>query len=154
MKALAMMDGVWRGPAVTDLADGSKFALTQTERVGPFLDGSVRVIEGRGYDKNGGVVFNAFGTISFDPNSKKYTLHSYAQGYAGDHAMRLIADGFVWELPAGPATMRITITVKDGIWHEVEERIVPGSAPVQFFSMKLNRVGDTSWPAGGAISPK
>ena len=154
MQPLAMMDGVWRGPAVTDLADGSKFSLTQTERVGAFLDGSVKVIEGRGYDKNGGVVFNAFGTISFDPTSKKYSLHSYAQGYSGDHAMTLIDNGFVWELPAGPAIMRFTIIVKDGVWHEVGERIVAGATPVRFFEMKLKRVGDTSWPAGDAVPPK
>src|SRR5262245_24759201 len=50
MAPLAFMDGVWRGPAWTILPSGEKHNVTQTERIGPFLDGSVKVIEGRGYD--------------------------------------------------------------------------------------------------------
>ena len=46
MSKLAVMDGVWRGPAWTILQSGEKHNVTQTERIGPFLDGSVKVIEG------------------------------------------------------------------------------------------------------------
>jgi hypothetical protein len=52
MKALAAMDGVWRGPAWTILPSGQKHNVTQTERIGLFLDGSIRVIEGRGYNED------------------------------------------------------------------------------------------------------
>ena len=48
MKVLAVMDGVWRGDAWTILRSGEKHSITQTERIGPFLDGSIKVIEGRG----------------------------------------------------------------------------------------------------------
>src|SRR5215831_18289003 len=65
MKRLAFMDGVWRGPAWTILPSGDKSTVTQTERIGPFLDGSVKVMEGRAYDSDGKVPFNAFGTISY-----------------------------------------------------------------------------------------
>ena len=54
MAPLAFMDGVWRGPAWTILPSGQKHTVTQTERIGPFLDGSVKVIEGRGYEPDGG----------------------------------------------------------------------------------------------------
>jgi hypothetical protein len=37
---------------------------------------------------------------------------------------------------------------------EVGDRIAPGQDPVRFFDMNLKRVGDTDWPAAGAISPK
>jgi hypothetical protein len=154
MKSLAMLDGVWRGPAVTTLPDGKKFELTQTERVGPFLDGSVKVIEGKGYSPDGKVVFNAFGTITFNPQSKAYTLHSHAQGYSGTYSLKPTGEGFTWEIPAGPVTMRYTTTIKDGVWHEVGDRIMPGGQSVRFFEMKLNRLGDTTWPAGGAVAPK
>src|SRR5436189_5938699 len=87
MKRFAYMDGVWRGPAWTILPSGEKHTITQTERIGPFLDGSVKVIEGRGYEPDGKVTFNAFGTISFNPATRAYTLHSYAQGYVGDFAL-------------------------------------------------------------------
>jgi len=39
MAPLAFMDGVWRGPAWTILPSGEKHNITQTERIGPFLDG-------------------------------------------------------------------------------------------------------------------
>ncbi len=151
---LAYMDGVWRGPAWTILASGEKHTITQTERIGPFLDGSVKVIEGRGYDADGKVSFNAFGTISYNPATRAYTLHSYAQGNAGDFALKPTPNGYVWEIPAGPMTIRYTAVIKDGAWREVGDRIQPGKEPVRFFEMNLKRVGDTTWPAGGAVSPK
>ena len=154
MAPLAYMDGVWRGPAWTILPSGEKHNVTQTERIGPFLDGSVKVIEGRGYDPDGKVAFNAFGTISYDPARKAYTLHSHAMGYVGDFALTPAADGYTWEIPTGPVTIRYTAVIKDGVWKEVGDRIAPGKDPVRFFEMNLKRVGDTTWPAAGAVPPK
>ena len=153
MKTLSWMRGVWRGPAWTMLPTG-KHEITQTERMGPFLDGALIVIEGRGYDASGAVTFNAFGTVSYDSAKKEYTLHSYALGRVGDFKLTPTADGYVWEIPAGPMTIRYTATVKGDAWKEVGERVVPGQAPVQFFEMNLTRVGETDWPAGGAVPMK
>ena len=152
MARLSAMDGVWRGPAWTVLPNGQRHEITQTERIGPFLGGSVKVIEGRGYDASGAVTFNAFGTVSYDPARQAYTLHSYAQGMSGDFALTPTADGYVWEIPAGPMTIRYTATIHDGAWREVGDRIMPGREPVRFFEMNLRRVGDTDWPAAGAVS--
>ena len=154
MRPLAFMDGVWRGPAWTIMPSGEKHNITQTERIGPFLNGSVKVIEGKGYEADGKVSFNAFATISYDPSTQAYTMHSYAQGRVGDFAIKRTADGFVWEIPAGPMTIHYTAVVKDGTWREVGDQIIPGKPPVRFFEMNLKRVGDTDWPAAGSISPK
>ena len=154
MVPLAYMDGVWRGPAWTILESGEKHNVTQTERIGPFLDGSVKVIEGRGYGADGKVGFNAFGIISYSPEKRGHVLHSYAMGYVGDFVLTPTADGYVWEIPAGPMTIRYTAVIKDGTWREVGDRIVPGKDPARFFEMNLKRVGDTTWPEGGAIAPK
>jgi hypothetical protein len=151
---LSFMDGVWRGPAWTILPSGERHAITQTERIGPFLDGSVKVIEGRGYDPDGKVTFNAFGTISYNPATRVYTLHSYAQGNVGDFVLTPAADGYVWEIPAGAMTIRYSAVIKDGAWREVGDRVAPGKEPVRFFEMNLKRVGDTDWPAAGAVSPR
>jgi hypothetical protein len=154
MRVLSSLDGVWRGPAWTILPSGEKHTLTQTERVGPFLDGSVKVMEGKGYEADGKVGFNAFATVSYDISTRTYNLHSYAQGRVGNFVLKPTADGFVWEIPAGPMTIRYTTTIKDTMWLEVGDRIMPGKEPVRFFEMTLKRIGDTDWPAGGAISPK
>src|ERR1043166_3708415 len=61
MAKLSFMAGVWRGPASTIRPGGIRHSVTQTERIGPFLGGAVKVIEGRGYDAKDSVTFNAFG---------------------------------------------------------------------------------------------
>lgn len=154
MARLSFMDGVWRGSAWTLLPSGEKHTITQTERIGPFLDGSVKVIEGRGYDPDGKVTFNAFGTVSFNPATQAYTLHSHAMGQVGDFNLTPTAEGYVWEIPAGPTTIRYTATIKGGAWLEVGDRMMAGKDPVRFFEMNLKRLGDTTWPASGAIPPK
>lgn len=154
IKPLAFMDGVWRGPAWTILPTGEKHEVTQTERIGPFLDGAVKVIEGRGYDDTGKVAFNAFAIVSFDPARRAYTMHSYAMGMVGDFALTPSDSGFVWVIPAGPATIRYTAVIRDRKWREIGERLVEGQAPIQFFEMNLVRLRDTDWPAAGAISAK
>jgi hypothetical protein len=154
MASLAFMDGVWRGPASTTLASGGKHDITQTERIGPLLGGTVKVIEGRGYEPDGKTTFNALGIISYDVAKKAYSMRSYALGYAGDFPVTLTADGFGWEIPAGSVTIRYRAVVKDGTWTEVGDRIGAGKDPVRFFEMRLTRVGDSAWPGVGAIPPK
>ncbi len=154
MQKFSYMDGVWRGTAWTILPSGEKHTITQTERIGPFLDGTIKVIEGRGYEADGKVAFNAFGIASYNPATRAYTLRSYAMGQAGDFVLTPTDDGFTWEIPAGPMTIRYTATVKNGTWREVGDRVVAGKEPVRFFEMNLKRVGDTDWPAAGAVSPK
>lgn len=154
MSKLAFMDGAWRGTAWHIRPTGEKDAIVQTERIGPFLDGAVKVIEGRGYDAEGKLTFNAFGTISYNPATRAYSMRSHALGNAGDFVLTPAADGFAWEIPAGPTTVRYAATIKDGTWHEVGDRIAPGKDPVRFFEMKLQRIGDTTWPAAGAIGPR
>ena len=155
LKTFAAMDGVWRGPAWTLLPNGEKRMLVQTERIGAFLGGSVKVIEGRGYETDGRVGFNALGIISFNPSSKSYSLRSYALGYAGDFKLEPTADGYAWETPAGPgATVRYVATIRDGTLREVGDRIVADRPPQRIFEMELKRIGDSSWPAGDAVPMK
>ncbi|KAB2874146.1 MAG: DUF1579 domain-containing protein [Burkholderiaceae bacterium] len=154
MQSLARMDGVWRGEAKTTLRDGQVRIITQTERIGPMLDGTIKVIEGRGYDATGAVVFNAFGVVSYDVSKASFSMRSHAQGLSGDFVFKPTPDGYSWDIPAGPATIHYSATIRDGVLHEVGERVVPGAQPVRFFEMTLRRVGGTDWPAGGAVPPK
>jgi hypothetical protein len=154
MTPLAFLNGVWRGPAWIILPDGNKVAFAQTERIGPFLDGSLKVIDGRGYSSDGKLIFNAFGVLSYDSGQHSYSMHSYAQGHSGDFDFKPSPDGYTWEIPAGPMTIRYTAHVKDGVLHETGERILPDKPPIQFFEMNVRHVGDTDWPNAGAIGPK
>jgi hypothetical protein len=151
---LALMDGAWRGEAWTLLPSGEKHEFVQTERVGPALEGSLKVIQGRAYEKDGAVGFGALGIISYDQKSQSYSMRSYAQGQLGDFVITPTGNGFAWEIPAGPVTVKYSATITDGTWHEVGERLMPGRNPVRIFEMTLTRIGDTDWPSGNPISPK
>jgi hypothetical protein len=151
MAKIAYMDGVWRGPAWSITPAGRREVI-QTERIGPFLDGTVKVTEGRAYNPDGGVGFNALGIISFDPRTDRYILHSHAQGYGGDFPLKMTPTGYVWEVPAGPgAVTRYTATIGNGAWREVGERVAGDRPPVQIFEMNLKRVGDTTWPGADPV---
>lgn len=150
MQPLKKMVGIWRGKA-TIITRSGKHTITQTERVGPFLGGSVMVMEGRGYEPNGNVSFNALGIISYAPSSKTYTMRAYAQGHAGTFALEPVDDGFKWAIKAGPVSMHYTATIKNGTWHEVGRRTLPSGKSVKFFEMTLHRTGDTDWPSAGAV---
>jgi hypothetical protein len=154
MAKVSMLDGQWRGPASMTLPDGTAHKFTQTERIGPMQDGSLRVIEGRSYDDNRRIVFNAFAVISFDPASQDCTMHSHAQGRSGDFKFTPTADGYHWKIPAGPTTMRYTAVIKDGHFSETGERIVPAQLPVKFFNMELTRLADSAWPGANLVQPK
>lgn len=148
---LQLMDGVWRGNAWTILPDGKKLEMVQTERVGSMLDGAVKVVEGRGYDADGKVVFNAFASLAYNPQKQQISMHSYAQGRVGDFVMKPSKSGYSWEIPAGPATIRYVAEIADGKWFEYGERIIANREPFRFFEMTLSRVGDTKWPSSGSI---
>lgn len=153
MGRLDMLDGEWRGEA-TIHGPGGTTTLTQTERVGSMLGGSIKVIEGRGYAADGSTQFNAMATVSWDTRAGRYGFRSYAQGYSGDYAFEVTDDGFRWETPAGPnAKIQYVAVVRDGTWHEVGTFVAEGQPPRQMIEMRLTRIGDTDWPAGGAVDP-
>lgn len=77
MRKFDWMDGEWRGDAFVTTANGRRKIL-QTERVGPMLNGTVKVIEGKGTASDGTVAFNALAIVSYEPDSKTYTWRSYA----------------------------------------------------------------------------
>ena len=150
MARLSAMDGVWRGPAWSLTPQGRR-ELVQTERIGPMLDGAIRVMEGRGYTADGAVGFNAFGVVAYDPDRRTYSLTSWALGHSVTVPLTITDTGYVWEAPAGPgAVIRYTATIGNGRWHEIGERIAQGQPPVRVVELNLRRVGDSDWPAAGA----
>lgn len=151
MKKLAWMHGVWRGPAISQSTQG-EHRVTQTERIGGMLDGTVTVMEGKGYNPDGSVGFNALGVASYDPATKSYWLTSWALGHNGKFALTPTANGYVWEVPAGPMKMRYTATLAGDTWTEVGDYVTNGKPPQRFFQMTLKRVGDSTWPAAGGIA--
>jgi len=152
--ALDFMNGEWRGTATTTMP-GHTTVLTQTERVGSLLGGSIKLVEGRGYAADGSTQFNAFAVLSWDERAGKYIFRSYANGYTGEYPFELTENGFRWEMPAGPnAKIQYAAVVENGTWHEVGDYVAEGQPPRRFIELHLTRVGDTGWPGAGAVSPQ
>lgn len=151
LAAFARMNGVWRGESWVILPSGEKNVIVHTERVGSMLEGAVKVIEGRGYDKEGKVVFNAFASMAYDEGKKAITMQSYAQGRVGNYVVTPTEKGFTWEIPAGPTTIRYVAEISHEKWFEYGERIVQGRDPFRFIEMTLTRVGDTDWPSADPV---
>ena len=103
--ALDRLDGTWRGEARM-AGPGGQMTFIQTERVGSLLGGSIKVIEGRGYNADGTTSFNAMAVISWDETAGRYAFHSWANGRSGDFPFEATADGFRWEVQAGRALAR------------------------------------------------
>jgi hypothetical protein len=151
MAKLKWMDGAWRGPAVTQTAGGERKVM-QTERIGPMLGGTIKVIEGRGFADGRNVGFNAFGVVSYDPFKRAYEFRSYAQGYSGTFPFEVTPTGYVWSTPAAGGSVRYTATITADHWNEVGDLIAEGQPPRRIFEMNLKRIGDSNWPEAGALT--
>ncbi len=148
---LSFMNGHWRGTAWKLIPGGERIDLTQTERVGDMLDGCVKVIEGCGYDDDGKKVFNAMAAIAYDAESRELVMRSHAEGRVGNFVIDARDDGFSWELPAGPNKIRYTAKIENNEWFEYGELSIPGRDPIRVFEMRLKKLGQTDWPATGAV---
>jgi hypothetical protein len=155
MKALDWTHGRWQGEAWSTTPAG-RHEIIQTERVGTMLDGSLVVIEGKSFERDGrSAAFNAFGVMSYDPARQAYAFHAYAQGRAGDFPLEVTPAGYVWTIAAGPSKIRYVATHTADTWREVGVFVRPDGGATQIFEMNLKRLGDTDWPmAGQAKAPQ
>ena len=63
-----------------------------------------RSLDGRGYGADDRTAFNAFGVISWDERSGKYEFRGYGMGFAETFPFTPTPNGYVWNVPAGPAS--------------------------------------------------
>lgn len=153
MQTLSWMDGEWVGEATVSMGPGRTSTHPHTERIGPMLGGSIRVIEGRSVNEDGSAAFNAFAVVSWDDAADRFVMRSYANGQAADFPLEGSADGFRWTTPARGGEMRYVTTFKDGEWVEVGDFVMPGREPMRVIQMRLRRRGDTGWPAADPVVP-
>ncbi|MGA0544504.1 DUF1579 domain-containing protein [Brevundimonas sp. VNH65] len=153
MKTLAWMDGEWRGTATAMTGPGQSRTMPHTERIGTMLGGSLRVIEGRSHNDDGSTLFNAFAVISWDDQADRFMMRSYANGQATDVPIEADGQGFKWTVTTARGQIRYEMKLIDGQWIETGDYLMEGRPPMRVIEMKLDRIGDTGWPAAGAVSP-
>ncbi|WP_298128081.1 DUF1579 domain-containing protein [Brevundimonas sp.] len=153
MARLSWMDGEWVGEAESYAGPGRTSTHPHTERIGPMLGGSIKVIEGRSVGAGGETLFNAFAILSWNDAEDRYVFRSYANGQAADFPFEATAEGFAWTVPANGGEVRYVTTFKDGEWIEVGDFVMPGREPMRVIELRLRRRGDSTWPAEGAVIP-
>jgi hypothetical protein len=156
MKALAFLDGEWRGSAKTSRKTGT-VSMTQTVRAGPMLDGTVRMLEVRSYEADGHLSFDALRVLSYNPERKTYELRSYQNGSVRDYEVSATASGLTWQIESGgKVSTRYEISVKNGVWTETATRMPTAKTdkPETYLSISIKRQRATTWPAAGALPAK
>lgn len=142
---LEFMVGRWKGEAWM-LRGAERVQTVMTETVERRLGGTVLLVEGQGsVPAEGGnparIVHHALGIISFDPQTKGYTLRSHiASGQAGDFALSLVDGGVSWSRQVPGGQVRNTARYANGEWHEVGEFSRDGQTWMQVMEMRLRRV--------------
>lgn len=154
MAALDWMDGEWAGTAEIMTAPGQYRTIRHTERVGPMLDGLVKVVEGHSYEPDGSTGFNALAILSWDATQNRYVMRSYTGGLAGDFPLEITPTGWRWSTPSRGGEMRYETVHEGDAWTEVGHYVMPGREPMRVITLSLTRRGDTDWPAAGAVSPE
>ncbi|CAN5206645.1 hypothetical protein BH10PSE1_BH10PSE1_23380 [soil metagenome] len=139
--------------APSGTASGEVVRKAHTERIGPMLGGSIKVIEGRTPADAGQAAFNAFAVISWDQAGQRFMMRSYANGQAGDFPLTADETGFSWVIPAGPGEMRFHTTIVGNEWVETGDFVMTGRPATRSVELRLRRRGDTTWRAGDPVQP-
>ncbi len=150
MDKLVNYDGVYAGKWQMFRPDGSVAEHGSTvHRVGPFLGGSIKMMEGRNYTPEGALVFNGTMVLTYNATTKAWKMNVFAFGDAFEVKPVFTDTGYYFDAPStGPGFRRVNITVAPTYWGEEVYDHADGKPPFRVFSMKLDRIGPTDWPLG------
>ncbi len=143
MKPLAVLVGRWEGAGWIRQGPGDPRHFKSLEVVESRLDGRVLVIEGKHLAREGeSVEHHALAMLNFDETAKVIRFRSQlASGRSGDFVIGVEDGAFVWRIPNERGTIRYTIRIENGRWHEVGHFSADGQTWSQFFEMSLEKVG-------------
>lgn len=151
MTKLLLYDGVYTGTWTSfPLGGGRSLGGTTVHRVGPFLGGTVKLMEGRNYLVDGAMVFNGMMILSFDARTGKYPLRIYANDRVIDTEAVMNSGGYYFDVPtpAQSSFRRINIFVTARQWNERVDFHDGNKPAVKEAELILNRVGESDWPLG------
>ncbi len=143
IEQLKFMVGRWRGQAWQQRG-AERVQTEMLEVVEPKLEGSVLLVEGRGWIATPGapdrVVHHALGVVSYDPEARKFTLRSYlATGQSGDFTLTLVEGGVSWARDVPGGRIRNTAHYSPTEWHEIGEFSRDGTTWTQVMEIRLQR---------------
>jgi hypothetical protein len=139
--------GEWSGTGWSLDATGHRTDFTLVEHVQSRVGGTVLLLEGHGTaraeDGTETVTHDGLVLVYYDEHAHGYRWNGHeVRSGTMDAEARVVDGGLEWSLPAaGAATVRFTITIADGRWHETGEAGADGSGWLRFMEMNLERGG-------------
>ena len=141
LRKLLVMAGEWEGTAIMNRGPGNQMTLDQKELVQFKLDSTIILVEGRGFDTAGVMVFNAMAVISYDGTADKYIMKSYTDmGMETDANFEVTETGFVWgfKVPQG-GEVKYTAEMTETTWVEKGAFSQDGENWFDFIELNLTR---------------
>lgn len=145
MQPLDFLTGEWDGTGWIIAGPNGRQTFSQHESVRSAAGGSLIVIDGLGVGTSeataGKTVHQAFAVVSFDGEAKTFRWRAWRAGGTEIATTAEVGDRkIVWGFQDPRAgTIRFTIRVEAGEWHEVGEVSRDGTTWMQFFEMKLKK---------------
>jgi hypothetical protein len=142
-EAMSYMLGHWQGEGWRMSPQGERQVYRIEETLTPRAGGHAISIVGIGTAGEGDEtreIHNAFGMI-WQERDGSYRMRSVvAPGYSMETTPELTENGYVWQLDAGPMTIRYASVIENGEWVETGEQVLPSGDTVQIHEMRLRRV--------------
>lgn len=149
--SFGFLSGIWRGTAWV-IRGGKRHDFQQVERVAPYLDGAILLVDGRGMDPANPeqTLFEAFAVISANPETGGFDMRSYSGGRVGTFPATLAGPNTLsWEYRGPDGITRYTHRIEGDRWIGIGEVSKDGKTWTQTLGMDLERVAEASfapWP--------
>jgi hypothetical protein len=143
MKKLAAWTGRWTGTSTSQM-QGKTESGTVEESIEWKVDGHALLINGLGKNKEGKIVHEALGVLSFDSKDNKYRLRTWLRDGRNADAWFLVLgeNSFQWGFDVPTGKIRYNIQLTQTTWVESGEYSSDGTQWFPFFQMQLARQSD------------
>lgn len=140
MSKLAMLVGDWQGTGWHQQGKSERIELTQTEHIESKLNGTLILVEGKGYIQDS-LFFNALAMFTYNSIDKNYSIESHLSDGKATLASGIFKeDGtFEWGFDLPHGQIRYTITLTNTTWYEYGEYSPDGSQWYKFMEMNLTK---------------
>ena len=140
MNKFSLWAGHWTGSSTWTMR-GTAENSTVDETIEWRVDGHAMLINGLGKDKDGKIVHEAMGVLSYDMKEARYRLHTWLRdGRTADAWFNIIADNhFQWGFDTPQGKVRYTILLTDKTWKEKGEFSSDNTQWYPFLDMNLTK---------------
>jgi hypothetical protein len=141
MQRLAFLAGKWIGEARLRRSATEFVELIQTEEAQYKLDGLILTIEGVGRTvSEGQPLLQAFGIVSYDDETGKYSLRAFNDGRFLETEVKLLEEGkgITWGFSLGDIKTKSVMRINErGEWTEVAEIFIGSQPPKMLLQLTV-----------------